>query len=281
LFPHFKIESATKADNPLRKRGLVAFFLNRPEFLYRKDPKPPAMAQLYCGDETLLDTTTDVSIPIFVGKPGVAFFAWPGGETGGPMKDRMDFFDRHASSWDETYEHRTAKMAEVVTWFQLREGDTLLDVGTGTGILLPFLGQAIGETGRLAAMDFSYKMLDRAKGRPCLGVRALINASVEWIPFQSGRFDCVTCFSAFPHFPNKRQALGEMVRVLKRGGSLFIAHLHSREEINQFHRQVGDAVVHDHLPPPEALQRLMTDSGLSDISVINEPGKFLARGKKH
>ena len=198
------------------------------------------------------------------------------------MENRKDFFDRHASSWDKdlSYENKTDQVGEVVKWFKLSEHDSVLDVGTGTGILLPFIREAIGPGGRLIAIDFSLKMLERAKTRPSCGDKSIVNASVEAIPFGSDRFDKVTCFSAFPHFPNKSRALLEMVRVLKSGGTLSIAHLHSVEEINQFHGAVGEPVVHDFLPHPERIRSLMKDSGLDEVSIVNQPGKFFAQGKK-
>jgi len=198
------------------------------------------------------------------------------------MEKRKDFFDRHAFSWDQKlgYEDRTSEIEQVVKWFGLAKDDSVLDVGTGTGILLPFLREAIGLRGRLIAIDFSFKMLGKAKTRPFPGEKKFINASVEAIPFRSDQFDRVTCFSAFPHFPNKSRALLEMVRVLKSRGALSIAHLHSVEEINQFHQQVGGAVAHDLLPHPERIRDLMNKAGLCDVSIINQPGKFLAQGEK-
>lgn len=201
---------------------------------------------------------------------------------GKTVEKRKDFFDRHAFSWDKDLggEARTHKAEEVVRWFRLTQNDSVLDVGTGTGILLPFIREAIGAKGRLIAIDFSYKMLEKAKIRESPGEKFLINASVESIPLRSDQFDRVTCFSAFPHFPNKAKALFELVRVLKSEGMLFIAHLHSIEEINQFHQQVGGTVAHDLLPHPERIRDLMNKAGLCDVSIINQPGKFLAQGEK-
>jgi len=198
------------------------------------------------------------------------------------MEKRKDFFDRHAFSWDKdlSKEDRTRKAEEIVRWFRLTQNQSVLDVGTGTGILLPFIREGIGAKGQLLAIDFSHKMLEQAKIRESAGEKCLINASVESIPLRSDQFDRVTCFSAFPHFSNKARALLEMVRVLKSEGRLFIAHLHSVEEINQFHQQVGGAVAHDLLPHPDRIRDLMNKSGLCDVSIINQPGKFLAQGEK-
>lgn len=201
---------------------------------------------------------------------------------GEKMEDLRDYFDLHASSWDEMlrYHERASDLLDVVSWFGLAEGDWVLDVGTGTGILLPLIRQAIGPKGILVGFDFSFKMLEKAKLRPCPGVKILINATVESLPFQSGIFDQIVCFSALPHFPDKLKALLEMVRVLKGGGDLSIAHLKSVEELNQLHQRIGGPVAHDLLPAPEKVWGLLVGSGLKDISIINRTGKFLAQGRK-
>jgi len=198
------------------------------------------------------------------------------------MENRKDFFDDHAHSWDRNlgYGEKSSQIQGIVECFGLAKNDSVLDVGTGTGILLPFIKEVIGPKGILVAMDFSFKMLMQAKIRQSFGEKLLINASVESIPFPSDQFDRVTCFSAFPHFPNKARALFEMARVLKSKGTLNIAHLHSVEEINHLHQSVGGPVARDFLPPPEGIRSLMKDSGLLEVTLINEPGKFLAQGRK-
>lgn len=198
------------------------------------------------------------------------------------MEDLKACFDRHASSWDEMlrYNERASNLLEVVSWFGLAEGDWVLDVGTGTGILLPLIRQAIGPKGMLVGLDVSFKMLGKAKVRPCPGDNNLINVIVESLPFRSDLFDHIICFSAFPHFPNKLRALLEMVRVLNSGGDLYIAHLKSVEELNQFHQSIGGPIANDLLPHPERVRNMMMDVGLFEIKIINQPGKFLAKGRK-
>jgi hypothetical protein len=71
-----------------------------------------------------------------------------------------------------------------------------------------------------------------------------------------------------------------MVRVLRSRGKLYIAHLHSVEEINQLHQEMGGPVGHDLLPHPGQIRNLMKDAGLDEVSVLNQPGKFLAKGQK-
>ena len=198
------------------------------------------------------------------------------------MDDRKSFFDDHASSWDESLglHEQALRLRDLAATFELNPGDRVLDVGTGTGILLPILREAIGPHGQLIAMDFSFKMLEQVRHRRETARAELINAGVGMIPFRAEEFDRVTCFAAFPHFPDKKRALSEMVRVLTREGLLIIAHLKSAEEINRMHSHIGGAVAHDHLPDPEMLKHIMASAGLDRITIVNEPGRFVAKGWK-
>ncbi len=198
------------------------------------------------------------------------------------MDGRKAFFDHHAASWDERLRlsEQASRLRELAAAFELSPGDRVLDVGTGTGVLIPFLREAIGARGRLLAMDFSLKMLEQARKRRNGTRAAFVNAGVGMIPFRAGQFDRVTCFAAFPHFPDKNRALSEMVRVLDHNGLLVIAHLKSAEEINHYHTHVGGAVAHDHLPHSDALRDLMAAAGLERVAIVNEPGRFVAKGWK-
>lgn len=75
----------------------------------------------------------------------------------------------------------------------------------------------------MIAADLTGAML--AKTAQLAAARGISNletqlADAEDLPFAAASFDLVTCRLAFHHFPNPRQALGEMVRVLKAGGVL-------------------------------------------------------------
>jgi ubiquinone/menaquinone biosynthesis C-methylase UbiE len=198
------------------------------------------------------------------------------------VDNRKSFFDSHAAKWDEmlAWGDLAQKFARVVEWFGIAEGESVLDVGTGTGVLLPFLLRAVGRRGTLVAMDFSLNMLMQAVCRGREDGVALINAAVAAIPLTTARFDKVTCFSAFPHFPDKQRALAEMVRVLRKEGAVSIAHIQSVEELARLHGTVGGPVCRDHLPDREMMEQLMTNAGLTEITIVNEPGKYLAQGRK-
>jgi SAM-dependent methyltransferase len=87
-----------------------------------------------------------------------------------------------------------------------------LDCGCGTGYNL----RQLATYGRVVGTDLSATGLAMARraGRP------VVQADATRLPFSSGRFDLVTSFDMLQCIPDDSAALGEMFRVLKRGGHL-------------------------------------------------------------
>jgi ubiquinone/menaquinone biosynthesis C-methylase UbiE len=96
---------------------------------------------------------------------------------------------------------------------------SILDVGCGNGGFLALM-QSIAPI--LAGADLSPEMIKCAKAR--LGEAADLRvADSEHLPWAADQFDCLTCNFSFHHYPNPRQVLLEMRRVLKPGGHLVIS----------------------------------------------------------
>ena len=100
----------------------------------------------------------------------------------------------------------------------------VLEVGTGTGFFLLNLWQA-GFVEEAHATDISAGMLEvcRRNGE-LLGTTVHVRpADAERLPYEDGAFDLVTGHAFLHHIPDPQAALAEMVRVLRPGGTLFIA----------------------------------------------------------
>lgn len=197
--------------------------------------------------------------------------------------DRKVFFNEAASSWDKQFSEKVLAefLEELVPKFNLASGQKVLDVGTGTGILIPSLVQAVGPSGLIVAVDFAEKMVDLCRLKySCLPNVKVELQDVEELDFPSGYFDAITCFGLFPHIENKQKALFEMNRVLKRKGKLIIAHALSSNEIREIHRNASSIVVNDVMPIKEEMNQLLKNAGFVIHHIEDESGRYLCVATK-
>jgi len=191
-----------------------------------------------------------------------------------------EYFNEKAAIWDEQVSEKDAtKLERMVHRLDIQPGATVLDVGTGTGVFLPFLLSRVGDSGRIVAMDFAEEMLKIAMSKRVDGNVDYLCADVGDIPGDNGAFDYVVCYSSFPHFQDKPRALAEVFRVTRNGGRLFICHTSSRDEINSIHRQIP-VVQNDIIPDADEMYGLLAKAGFIDIKIEdNENSYFAGAGK--
>jgi ubiquinone/menaquinone biosynthesis C-methylase UbiE len=191
-----------------------------------------------------------------------------------------EYFNQQAANWDEnSSEKDTAKLERMAERLNIKPGSTVLDVGTGTGVFLPFLLSEIGTGGRIIASDFAEKMLRQARAKRFNGNIDYLHADVTNIPLRDEVFDVAVCYSSFPHFPDKPRALAEMNRVIKSGGWLLICHTSSRAAINEIHRQIP-AVQNDTIPDRGKMQLLLLATGFTEIKIEDRSDSYLASARK-
>jgi ubiquinone/menaquinone biosynthesis C-methylase UbiE len=192
---------------------------------------------------------------------------------------KKEFFEKLARDWDD--EHHTPEEIErtrifAEKYFQLNNGETVLDVGCGTGRLIPQLKKVIGETGILVELDFSIEMLKIGKNRCDYQNLFFIQGDGQVLPLKDRSMDTVICFAFFPHLSDKLKGMQAFARVLKPGGKLIIAHQMNREELNRFHGEVDGPVSDDLLPDESKMKELFKTAGFMDIEIKEKPGLYLA-----
>lgn len=189
------------------------------------------------------------------------------------------YFNQKAASWDETSSERdTARLERMAKRLDIEPGSSVLDVGTGTGVFIPLLLREVGKGGRIIAVDFAEKMLRRARAKGFNGNIDYLCADVTNIPLGDESFDIIVCYSSFPHFQDKPEALAEMKRVIKGGGRLLICHTSNRASINEIHRQIP-AVENDIIPDDGEMQIILLGAGFTEIK-IDDSESYLASARK-
>ncbi len=108
-----------------------------------------------------------------------------------------------------------------------RVAPRVLDVATGTGRVPLLLASDQEFTGSIIGLDLTAAMLDLARQKQ---TQICPDAAIHWQQGEASRlawpdnhFDLVCCLEAIEYFPQPRQALAEMVRVLQPGGILILS----------------------------------------------------------
>jgi SAM-dependent methyltransferase len=108
----------------------------------------------------------------------------------------------------------------------VNEGESVLDMGCGSGVDTIFAAKMTGPTGKVVGIDLIPEMLQRAKENLTLANLDNVTyqeASSDKLSFPDENFDVVISNGVFNLVPDKAKALSEVFRVLKPGGRLMIA----------------------------------------------------------
>lgn len=103
----------------------------------------------------------------------------------------------------------------------IAEGDQVIEVGCGTGVLARELIKCVGPEGKVTGLDLSESMLGVAR-RICPEVD-FRQGNVMDMPFDDGVFDVAVASFVLMFVPEPVKAVSELWRVLKPGGRLVIA----------------------------------------------------------
>ena len=171
-------------------------------------------------------------------------------------------------------------LSKFVPSFGILSGQAVLDVGTGTGILIPFLLEAVGSKGHVTAIDYALSMVEICKTKYAhLPNVSVMLSSSEDLQFAEASFDVVTCFGVFPHLDNKKVALKQFHMVLKSKGKLIIAHALSSAEVKSHHQNAG-VVAYDLLPSRKDMEKLLLQAGFTEIEIVDKQGSYLCTSTK-
>jgi ubiquinone/menaquinone biosynthesis C-methylase UbiE len=161
------------------------------------------------------------------------------------------------------------------------DGDSLLDVGAGTGVVARAALNRVGTRGSVVAIDPNEGMLAVAKRlAPAMDIRRGV---AERLPIDTAEIDCVICQFALMFFSDRQRAVQEMRRVMRPGGRVAVATWASVEEspgyaamVELLAEEIGDWAA-DALRAPFCLgtSELVGDvlcQSFEDVAVVRHDG---------
>ena len=157
----------------------------------------------------------------------------------------------------------------------LKEGETVLDLGSGAGVDAFLASKKVGETGRVVGVDMTPEMLDKANEL----IKKYDYANIEFklgeienLPVKPETVDVIISNCVINLTPDKLASFKEAYRVLKAGGRLLVSDLVTDGEIPEDIRRSFDAwaeCIAGALEREEYLTAIR-EAGFQDVRIVSE-----------
>jgi arsenite methyltransferase len=157
----------------------------------------------------------------------------------------------------------------------LKEGETVLDLGSGAGIDVFLAAKKVGEHGRVIGVDMTEDMV--ARGSQLAREHGFANVEfrlgyIEQLPVDSATVDAIISNCVINLTPDKLASFTEIYRVLKPGGRILISDLVTAGELPEDVRASAAAWA-DCLAgamAKEAYLETIRSAGFADVTVVSQ-----------
>jgi arsenite methyltransferase len=141
------------------------------------------------------------------------------------MKVSLDLDNEHlAEEYERVSLERQFRAGQrLVQELEIRAGETVLDIGAGTGLLAEYAAELVGPNGVVIGIDPLPLRIEIAKRRTRPNLSFEVGNAYDLSRFAENRFDAVYMNAVFHWLPEKREPLRQIIRVLKKGGRLGIS----------------------------------------------------------
>lgn len=162
----------------------------------------------------------------------------------------------------------------------LKEGDTVLDLGSGAGFDAFLAARKVGRTGNVIGVDMTPEMIKRARENAAKGEYKNVEfrqGEIEILPVESDSVDAIISNCVINLSPDKQSVFREAFRVLKSGGKLMVSDLVLTKELPEALKSSVEAYVGciAGAQKKEDYLRYIREAGFKDIKIVGESGYSL------
>lgn len=168
----------------------------------------------------------------------------------------------------------------------LREGETVVDLGSGGGLDVFLAAAKVGPTGRAVGIDMTPEMIELARRNAAKQPGGAPNvefhlATIDSLPLADSSVDCVISNCVINLAPDKGAVFREIARVLKPGGRLAVSDIALKRELppelgNDLMAYVG--CISGAISVDEYRQGLL-EAGFSDVQIVDSGSDLNAYAK--
>jgi len=157
----------------------------------------------------------------------------------------------------------------------LKEGETVLDLGSGGGLDCFLAANKVGKNGKVIGVDMTPEMLERARENAQKGGYENVEfrlGEIENLPVADNSVDAVISNCVINLSPDKTRVFQESFRVLKPGGRLMVSDIVLLKELPDFIRNSIEAYVgciSGALMKDEYL-KMIGEAGFQEVNIVDE-----------
>lgn len=190
------------------------------------------------------------------------------------MVTKKEFFNKLADRWDEEDTVSPEKYRRIISEANIKKGHNILDVGTGTGVLIPYILEMEKEV-NIFVIDFAERMIEKLKEKNFPSNVKPFVMDIRKTIFKDNFFDRIVVNSCYPHFEEKPSVLREIYRILKEGGLFIISHPTGRKFVNELHERSHQIIKEDVIKDIPYLKKFIEPFGFKLTKGIDEDDFFL------
>jgi ubiquinone/menaquinone biosynthesis C-methylase UbiE len=162
------------------------------------------------------------------------------------------------------------RLEKIVEHGKINRGDTVLDVGSGTGILIPIVRKY--EPRRIYACDLSAAMLEQLNSKKYPNVETIV-ADVRDLRLPGRSIDVVFINACYGNIIDKPGAFSNLSRMMTPQGRMVISHPLGKSFIRSMRERASFPL--DAFPEEPEPERLLRPFGFEIESFMDEPSLYI------